>query len=123
LAGVTDPTKALDGSLRNQFLKIKSELGLKSVDQGSNGVHLSAGPLEGMVELQRFFTDHDGKAISFGDTAFGSYLEGHGASAESVTKFGSNPDADKDGKKVSLFDLTEEKSFDEAAKILVGTKL
>jgi len=123
LVGVTDPAKAQEGSLRKLFLKNKDELGLKSVDQGSNGVHLSAGPLEGMVELQRFFSDYNGKTISYADTAFGSYIAGQGTSAEAVSKFASNPDADKDGKKVSLFDLTEEKSFDEAAKILTGSKL
>jgi len=124
LAGVTDPSAALPGSVRNQFLVNKAALGLKDVDKGSNGIHLSAGPLEGLVELQRFFSDHDSKKhIPYGSFAFGAYLKSKGASDETISKFASNPDFIKDGKKVSLFDLTEEKSFDAAADLLLSAKL
>eukprot|EP01125_Pyxidicula_operculata_P021411 TRINITY_DN8236_c0_g1_i1.p1 TRINITY_DN8236_c0_g1~~TRINITY_DN8236_c0_g1_i1.p1 ORF type:complete len:343 (+),score=97.46 TRINITY_DN8236_c0_g1_i1:24-1031(+) len=119
LTGTTDPATAAPGSIRRALLDNKESLGLKDVDKGSNGIHLSAGPLEGMVELQRFFTDHDGgKAVAASETAFGAYLTSKGFSAEAVNKLIDNVDVDHNGKKVSVFDLTEEKSFDVAGDIL-----
>jgi len=80
--------------------------------------------LEGLVELQRFFSDHDSKShIPYGSFAFGAYLKSKGASDETISKYTSNPDFIKDGKKVSLFDFTEEKSFDAAADLLLSAKL
>jgi nucleoside diphosphate kinase len=121
VSGVTDPTAAEEGSIRNLFLKSKSDLGLKDVDKGTNGVHLSAGPLEGMVELQRFFSDRDsGKDVPYSATAFGAYLQSKGLSEDDVKKVATNPDVNKDGKKVSLFDLTEEHSFDKAGEVITN---
>jgi len=124
LVGVTEPANALPGSVRNLFLVNKATLGLKDVDKGSNGLHLSAGPLEGLVELQRFFSSHDTNTIlPYSAFAFGAYLKSRGASDETIAKFASNPDIIKDGKKTSLFDLTEEKSFNVAADLLLNAKL
>jgi hypothetical protein len=124
LAGVTDPAAALPGSIRNQFLQNKAALGLKDVDKGTNGLHLSAGPLEGLVELQRFFSDHEaGKIVPLTSFAFGAYVKSKGASDDQVSKFASNPNTLHNGKNTSLFDLTEEKSFDVAADLLLSAKL
>jgi len=124
LSGVTDPAAAEEGSIRNLFLKNKNDLGLKDVDKGSNGIHLSAGPLEGMVELQRFFTDHDsGKEVALSSTAFGIHLLSKGLSEADLKKVADNPDVNKDGKKVSLFDLTEELSFDKAGEIITNEEV
>jgi len=125
LAGVTDPAAAAAGSVRNLFLKNKASLGLKDVDKGTNGVHMSAAPLEGLVELQRFFTDHEqGGNLPLTSFAFGSYLKSKGVSDEQISHFSKNPDSHGEGgKKTSLFDLTEEKSFDTAAELLLTAKL
>lgn len=125
LAGVTDPAAAAPGSIRNQFLLNKAALGLKDVDKGTNGLHLSAGPLEGLVELQRFFGEHStGAALPLSSLAFGAYLKSKGATDAQLEQFASNPDVTGEGgKKTSLFDLTEEKSFDEAASLLLAAKL
>jgi len=109
LAGPTDPTTAPQGSIRHLFLKDKDECGLKDVDRGSNCVHMSAGPLEGMVELQRFFSDMDkGAHIGLTQTAFGSLLS-KVYDQDKLNKLAENPDVDAGGKKQSVFDLTEEK--------------
>jgi len=103
LAGVTNPNKAVEGSIRNLFLVNKDKIGLKEVSSGCNGVHMSAGPLEGMVELPRFFGP-----LEYKDTAFGALLVSKGVSVDGVGKLADNPDFDVEGKKVSAFDLTEE---------------
>jgi hypothetical protein len=65
LCGATDPSKADEGSIRANLLKNKADTGMVAVNLASNGVHMSAGPLEGMVELQRFLSDWDTGKKSF----------------------------------------------------------
>jgi hypothetical protein len=119
VAGATDPKAAEDGSIRKLLLNKKEELGLGDVDKGTNGIHMSAGPLEGMVEVQRFFSDHEAKKrVSAAETAFGALLASKGLNDEKVAKLANNPDFEKDGKRVSAFDLTEEVDSASAAATL-----
>ena len=91
-------------------------LGLPDVSQGANGIHLSAGPLEGMVEVQRFFTDHEaGRDVALADTVFGRRLAGSGLAEEQVRELAGNPNLTTEGREVSAFDLTEEVDAVEAA--------
>jgi hypothetical protein len=119
LAGVTDPKDAAPGSIRNLLLQNKDRLGFGDVDKGTNGVHMSAGPLEGMVELQRFFTDHEkGTVLGFDHTSFGRLLAQQGLSGERIEQLASNINVAHEGKNVSVFDLTEEKDSAPSAEIL-----
>jgi hypothetical protein len=116
LTGSTNPAKAAPGSLRHALLINKIQLGMAEVDQGNNGVHLSAGPLEGMVELRRFFGEPEKKVeIPFADTAFGKSLAAAGLDAASLAE---NPTLTVGGAATSAFDLTEEQNADEAVKRL-----
>jgi len=118
LTGPTDPTTAPEGSIRKVFLNEKAQCGLKDVDRGSNCVHMSAGPLEGMVELQRFFSDLDkGSHVEYGQTSFGLLLS-KSINKEKLNHLAENPDVEFGGKKQSAFDLTEEKNADEAVALL-----
>lgn len=119
LAGATNPAKATSGSIRAELLARKDEFNLREVNQGSNGVHLSAGPLEGMVELQRFFTDHGtDQALAWEDTLFGARLLDAGKSGAEVCELAANPVLERDGDSIPAFDLTEEVNADEALKRL-----
>jgi len=109
LTGSTNPATASKGSIRAELLARKEEFNLAAVNQGSNGVHLSAGPLEGMVELQRFFTDHEGgSSIDLSDTLFGSQLAEAGLDNRRIQELANNCSIEKDGQSTSSFDLTEE---------------
>jgi len=119
LCGATDPSAAVPGSIRNELLLNRDATGMTSVDKGSNGVHMSAGPLEGLVELQRFFTDHEeGGHLKFIDLSFGAKLVEEGLTEEQVIHLASNPDVQHDGENISVFDLTEEKDGSESAVVL-----
>jgi len=119
LSGVTDPSEAAEGSIRKRLLQNKEALGLHGVDKGSNGIHMSAGPLEGMVELQRFFTDHEKNvAVHSAHLSFGRLLKAKGLHPEQIRKLASNVNVSYEGKTVSAFDLTEEKDSEVAARIL-----
>jgi len=117
LCGATDPSAAEAGSIRNELLVHKARTGMVDVNKGSNGVHMSAGPLEGMVELQRFFSSAE-KKLSFSSLAFGSALIAQGLSEEQVEKLAANPDVTHEGKNISAFDVTEEKDAAESAALL-----
>ncbi len=116
LTGTTNPATAAPGSIRAELLARKEEFGLADVNQGSNGIHLSAGPLEGMVELQRFFSDFDASSpLPWNETIFGRQLEEAGLDPEALA---SNPSIEKDGQSISAFDLTEEVNSSESLTLL-----
>jgi hypothetical protein len=117
LTGATNPANAAPGSIRAALLANKDTLGLKDVNQGMNGIHLSAGPLEGMVELKRFFSDPEaGRDLAWSDLAFGQALATKHLDAAALAQ---NPDLERDGKAVSAFDLTEERNASDALELLV----
>jgi len=92
LAGATNPEVAEVGSIRNQFLLQQASLGLGDVSQGSNGVHLSAGPLEGMVEARRFFSSHEsGSEMPWTNFAFANLLSQSGLDEGQINALTENP--------------------------------
>lgn len=117
-AGATDPRKAAAGSLRRLLMEQKDALGIPDVSQSFNGIHLSAGPVEALIELHRFDSDHstpEGEA-DFKDFSFGKQL---------IHQFGEIPDAVLnnetlvvDGKSTTVYDLTENLDSDEALRLL-----
>lgn len=117
--GATNPLVANNGSLRREFLDRKTELGLSEVSQGVNGVHLSAGPVEALVELRRYNTDFSNPNMikSYDDFSFGKKMEAV-FSNEQFEKIINNTNISIDGKNVSIFDLTEEKNSDEAIDLI-----
>lgn len=120
LTGSTDPAKAKAGSIRAELLAHQDTFKLKEVNQGANGVHLSAGPLEGMVELQRFFSDHDaGEMLCLTDTLFGAQLSEAGLSLEQIQHLAGNPELQVEGQSISAYDLTEEVNAADALQRLI----
>ncbi len=121
LIGSTDPAAAETGSIRRELLESADELRLSAVTPNLNGVHLSAGPVEAVVELIRFTDDRTGAPPSYGDFTFGETLlrEFSVAATEAIL---SNPDVVVDGATVSIFDLTEELDADEAIRVLSAVR-
>lgn len=118
MIGNTFPEKAVAGSLRGTFLAKKDFFGLPEVTIANNGVHLSAGPIEGLIELIRYNSDFSSKNLkSAKDYGFGQQLIATFGEA-TTDKILSNPNVDVDGKQVSVFDLTELKNADETIEIL-----
>jgi len=116
--GVTSPQDALPGSLRNMLLQHKELFGLHAVSSSWNGFHLSAGPVEGLVELMRYtsdFSQHEHRRYT--DFNFGKMLAAK-FSDEAISKILGNISIDTGVKKSSVFDLTEEMDSREATGIL-----
>lgn len=119
--GATNPAAAEDKSIRKDLLIKKDEYGLKTVNSSWNGVHLSAGPVEGLVELVRYNSDYknDEKA-TIDDYAFGRRLR-ENFSEQQIIRIMDNCNVMHEGKTVSVFDLTEERNSDEALRLLIQT--
>ncbi len=114
LIGATNPVNANEGSIRKTLLDNKEEFGLQNINSSWNGVHLSAGPVEGLIELIRYNSDYDaGEGLHYKDFSFVKKL---------IDAFGekksewilSNPEVEYKGKRESVFDLTEEMNSKEA---------
>lgn len=116
--GDTFPEKAVSGSIRAEFLAKKDNFGLPEVSIANNGVHLSAGPVEGLIELMRYNSDFSkGQKKTYKDYAFGQELAKH-FDESTVQKIIANQNVNVDGKQVSVFDLTEQQDADTAISSL-----
>jgi hypothetical protein len=116
--GKTNPADAAPGSLRNELLVNKEEFGLNEVSASQNGFHLSAGPVEGLVELMRYGSDFAAGDIKKpADFSFGRQLLKF-FSGEATGIICSNRIVSYRGNNISTFDLTEEKNSAEAFEIL-----
>lgn len=119
MTGATDPSKAAPGSIRRTLYDRKSDFGLRTVGTATNGLHLSAGPLEAMIEFSRFFSDHaKKKTLKLIDTPFGQALAKHGLDSEAIDELADNPFMQSGGQTDYAFNLTEELDSDSAVRVL-----
>lgn len=116
LIGTTDPAKADPASIRGTLYADPAGFGLATVSSNFNGVHMSAGPLEGLAELTRFFGG------SLTDGTFAGALTSAGVDADRITELADNPTLEADGERGSAFDLTEGLDAEPAATLLAGAK-
>ena len=116
--GATNPTNAQAGSIRRELLENRAKFGLPNIDMSNNGVHLSAGPVEALVELIRFCSDYTcGQKLSFDNFSFGKALS-QSFDLSQIAKILDNDNVTADGKITSVFDFTEEKDSDVAISLL-----
>jgi hypothetical protein len=116
--GKTNPAEALPGSLRNELLIHKDKFGCQSVSPSQNGFHLSAGPVEGLVELIRYCSDHASGALkSSDDFLFGRQLSSLFA-REQIGLICDNHLVEHQGRRIRTFDLTEERNSVSALQLL-----
>jgi hypothetical protein len=119
LIGATDPSKAASGSIRGTLRADPASFGLASVNSNFNGVHMSAGPLEGLGELNRFF----GEVGDLTGWSFAQALRAAGASAYDVSRLVDNPVVAADGVRGTAFDVTEGMNADAAAQLLARAEI
>lgn len=111
LIGNTYPEKAEKGTIRRDLYDIYGKMGFDDVSYVINSIHLSAGPLEGLIELMRF------NNLKMESYLFGQQLS-NSFNKEICEKILLNPIVNYNGTEISLFDLTEEKNSYEAIEIL-----
>lgn len=115
LIGLTDPIQAASNSIRKQLLEHREAWKLGEINKGLNGVHLSAGPVEGYLEIVRFF----GGLADVGKCAnLPNAGKGMGISTEQLASLESNPMIKSGGTTRPLFDATEEMDMKDALELL-----
>jgi nucleoside diphosphate kinase len=111
--GATDPSRAVEGSLRKSLLDQWKELDLPyPPNMTENGVHASAGPVEGLKE-RIIWT-----AIDISKDPYTIELLNQGFSINQIEQFLENPLIQFEGKKESVFDFTEDVNSSNAATML-----
>ncbi len=106
--GIPDPAKAAAGSLRNEFFKLREKLKISELSLAKNGSHLSAGPLEALIELRRFTTNFEiEKEREITQFVFGELLVKYFSPFE-IDQILSNPSIQWKGAEKKLFEITEE---------------
>lgn len=117
LIGTANPEKAPKKSLRHLLLQNWKELDMtQRPDHGMNGIHASAGPIEGLLERIIWF----GKKIE--NDPFGQLLLGKNISEETIEYLMKNPYIKQNGDTDSLFCLTENLDEVAAVKFCVGVQ-
>ncbi len=115
--GATNPKDAKKGSIRNIFDEQQDKLGLY-ISSSRNGAHLSAGPVEGLIELMRYDSDFSKNNIQrptnyrFGKKLYNLF------ELDKADRLLENPTIHFRNQDISIFDITEEKNSDEALEIL-----
>jgi nucleoside diphosphate kinase len=113
--GATDPAKAVEGSLRNLLLNRWEELGMpQKPEMSKNGVHASAGPLEGLRE-RMVWLDADAA-----EDEFATALIEEGVGAERLVALLENPSVKLGEKEEPVFDLTEDTDADRAVEMIAN---
>lgn len=109
MTGATNPAKALPESIRGALFSQKDRLGLDEVSSGKNGVHVSAGPVEGMVEIMRFMSNLDeNRILSPDQTTFGKLLLKNTKDSQQLSYLSGNPNIEGENTQIPVFDFTEE---------------
>ena len=101
--GATKPDQAQGGSLRSKLLGKYRELGLDEAPTvTNNGIHASAGPIEGMRERMVWL------GVEPGSTPLGAALIAGGISRDELRSLLGNGTADFKGEQGPVFDITED---------------
>jgi Ca2+-binding EF-hand superfamily protein len=113
VVGPTDPTQAPTDSLRGIIFNDWQALGLaEQPNVSDNGVHASAGPVEGLAERITW----TGATVE-GDS-FGKQLLGAGFTEEQIKGWLGNPTATLKGKTAPIFDLLEDHQTSDVLSIV-----
>jgi hypothetical protein len=113
VVGATRPDQAEPLSVRGVLLARAAELGIGEVGVSTNGVHGSAGPVEGMVEIVRFLE------VAPDQTALGAALRDAGVPTATVEQLTGSGDDGGDLRQ-RIFDATEEVEPAAAVEYVTG---
>jgi hypothetical protein len=114
LVGNTFPEKAKHDSIRSIMFKEGDKYGIPSVSISNNCVHLSAGPFEGLFEIDNFLQGVEAARFRLQETLVSRLMIERRLSDKDVVRCMQNPTARVDEKETDLFTFTEEKDSQEA---------
>lgn len=116
--GETDPSEAAPQTLKALLHERARSLGLRGFSIGLNGVHVSPGPIDGMLSVLRFFRSASGDPLRPADTALGSVLVESGWTDAQITALESRTTRGSDGLEAPLIEITEDMSWPDALDLI-----
>ena len=117
MVGNTYPEKATPASIRGSIYAEPPKYGLSQVDISNNGVHLSAGPFEGVFELVNFFGGLYEREKDRMVPLLIRRLIAKGMSEEKALKVAQNPQVKVNGKQTDLFSVSEDLDTEQAVEL------
>ena len=117
MVGNTYPEKAAPSSIRGSIYAEPPKYGLSQVDISNNGVHLSAGPFEGVFELTNFFGDLYAREKEHMVPLLVRRLVARGVPADKAFTIAQNPQVTVNGKQTDLFSASEDLDTDQAVDL------
>lgn len=108
MVGATFPEKAVPTSIRGTLYASPGDYGLESVSIANNGVHLSAGPFEGLFEIRNFFGHILDLDVEKQPPLILKKMLAAGLSMEDALKSLENPIVTETPKPTDLFTATED---------------
>jgi len=117
MVGATFPEKAVPNSIRGTLYAHPDDYGLGTVSIANNGVHLSAGPFEGLFEINNFFGQILDLDVRKQPPLILKKLLAAGLSMEDALKALENPIVTETPKPTDLFTATEDVDTDAAAAL------
>lgn len=116
LSGDTYPERAHSDSIRGEIFKNPEKYGLPQIAIANNCIHLSAGPFEGLFEMDNFLNNIPGTGYDLTKTNIARLMAQQAIKIDSVEHARQNPHATINGEDTDLFGFTEEKNTAEAIK-------
>ena len=117
MVGATFPEKAVPHSIRGTLYAHAEAYGLGTVSIANNGVHLSAGPFEGLFEINNFFGEILDLDIEKQQPLLLKKMLAAGLSMETALKSLENPIVSESPKPTDLFTATEDVDSDDAVAL------
>jgi hypothetical protein len=102
----------------------RGDLGIAVIDSMRNGIHLSAGPLEALVEIERYLSNPlSAQRFQISDANLGAELLRSLPEAEIRRLMANEPVPAEDGLQILPYDFTEERDTEETIRLLTGAGL
>jgi hypothetical protein len=117
MVGNTYPEKASPSSIRGSIYAEPPKYGLTQVDISNNGVHLSAGPFEGVFELVNFFGNLYAREKDRMVPLLIRRLVARGVPEEQALKVAQNPQIKLNGAQIDLFSASEDLDTPQAVEL------
>jgi len=119
LIGSTMPEKADKDSIRGYLCNNYEQFNINEISKTYNGVHLSAGPIEAIKEIGRFFSKpEEEKTLSIADIGLGKKFLDADIPEDLLSAFIENPSVTYNDTSSNPFDLTEEMDASECISFL-----
>jgi hypothetical protein len=117
MVGATFPEKAVPHSIRGTLYAHAEAFGLGTVSIANNGVHLSAGPFEGLFEINNFFGKILDLDIEKQQPLLLKKMLAAGLPMQTALKALENPNVSESPKPIDLFTATEDVESDDAVAL------